>query len=115
MDKFIYRMEVRKSILSARIDWLGDYDESLLDDDFEGEEYELFFPTFEEMSAKLDEITTGYYQFWADARDDRYGNNVERLEYHNGSPIWDSEINVESSRLYLSESLLKSIDEVRKG
>lgn len=109
MVKFIFRMEVSEIIYPQKMNWLGDLVDSFDDDDFGGERYELYFSTFEEMSRYIDEITQGFHQYWANIHDDMYGNNVENLEYHNGHGEWDKELHIDTSRLYLVDSLLKAI------
>lgn len=109
MHKFIFRMEVIETTLPKKLNWLGGHNETFDEDDFPVERYEIYFSTFEEMSVKIDGITEGYRQHWASIHDDMYGNNVEDLEYHNGTDEWDKEINIETSRLYLIDSLLNAI------
>lgn len=111
MNKFIFRMEVSERILPKKMDWLSDYEDKFEEDEFDYKEYEFFFPTFEDMSKKLDEITEDCHQYWADARDDIYGNNIESLEYHNGYE-WDREFHIKTSRIYLTDDLLESIKKV---
>jgi hypothetical protein len=106
---FIFKMEVSERILPKSMDWLSDYEDEFDDEEFKSRRYELFFPTFEDMSKKLDEITAGCHQYWADAHFDIYGNNVESLEYHNGRGEWDKEFHIEISRIYLTDDLLESI------
>lgn len=112
MGPFIFRMEVSEVIYPKKMNWLGEWDQEYEDKDFGGKVYELYFPSFEEMNKKIQEITVGCYQYWADAHDDMYGNNVEDLEYHNAYGTWDKEYHIHTSRVYLLDSLLHSIREV---
>jgi hypothetical protein len=110
MENFIFRMEINEIFLPKKLNRLGTIKDSYDYDDIVENRYELYFPTFEEMSIKIDEITEGFHQFWADVRTDMYDNNIEDLEYHNGVGEWNKELHIETSRLYLIESLLKSIE-----
>ena len=112
MVKFIFKMKVNEVILPKKMDWLKYDGDDFDEDDFKGKTYELFFPTFDDMSKKIDEITDGCHQFWADVRNDIYDKNIENLEYHNSRGEWDKEFHIETSRIYLTNDLLNSIKKV---
>lgn len=106
-ENFIFRIDVRTFNLK-------DKEESklLFPEEIDLKEFELYFASFDEMSLKIDEITKGYSQYWADVTSDSRGQNVEHLEYHNGEKKWDKEIKIKTSRLYLSNSLIETIQQV---
>jgi hypothetical protein len=114
MDKFIFKMEVKEVTMPKKMNWLGSYDEKFKDEDFKENKYVLYFGTFEEMSNKIDEVTKGYHQYWADVTYDLYENNDEYLEYHNDYGAWDKEIYIDTSRLYLIDSFWKAIENYSK-
>lgn len=109
---FIFNMKVSEKHLPTKQNWLGDLEDELESLVSDSNEYEFFFPTFEKMSEKIESITKGFYQYWADISWDLHGNNNEQLEYHNGSPEWDKEIYIETSRIYVTDDLVDSIKEV---
>lgn len=113
--KTVYRMEVIKTQLPKKMNWFGVWEEGYDETQFEVTQYESYFPSFEEMEMEIDKVTEGYLQYWADIVTDLHGANVESLEYHNGGKEWDREIKIETSRTYLTESLLSSIEAVLKS
>lgn len=109
---FIFRMEVTELIFPGKVDELSDWEDKFNEKDIKEKTYELFFPTFEEMSKRLKEIIKGCHQYWADVVWDLHGNNKESLEYHNGKGEWDKQYFIETSRIYLTADLLESIKKV---
>ncbi|MFK7678647.1 hypothetical protein ACI3ER_11455 [Bacillus sp. Wb] len=113
---YIYKLEVSETILPKKMNWLGDYEEEFDDDDFDGKRYELFFSSFGDMDKKIDELTVGFQQYWADVHSDLHDNNVEYLEYHNtdSNGEWDKEVKFNTSRLYLTESFWDALNKFQE-
>lgn len=114
MSEQIFRVNVREVTLPEKLDWLSDYDDKYKDEDFKEKTYDLYFPTYFALHEKVEQLTKGFNQYFADVYDDYNENPVENLEYHNSRGEWDKEIHIEISRLCLVESLLESINEVKQ-
>ncbi|RYI30565.1 hypothetical protein EVU96_09115 [Bacillus infantis] len=112
---FLFKMEVTETVMPKKLNWLSEYEDAFDEEDFKYNQYELFFPNFEEMSNKITEITEGYNQYWADVIFDFQGSNVESLEYHNGHEEWDKEINISTSRFYLTDSFWDAMDKWKEN
>lgn len=95
MNKNIYKLEVRSTTFPIKIDWMGDFDEDLVDWEKVTSKTEvLLFPSYNKVSSKIKELTNDYYQFWADVNQDEDGNDEEHLFYKNGHEDWDKEITI---------------------
>ena len=113
---FIYKIEITEVNFPEKKNWLTDWDDvENYNEDIKGNEYELFFATFEDMSLKINEITKGLQQYWSDVQEDKQGNNVEYLEYRNSKRMWDKVIRFRTSPFYLNESFWKAIKRYQEG